>query len=565
VVVAATVLLTGTTPPASAENDPFDAYDDQTLTWGQCLFTPVEGALPSECAMVTVPRDWAAPTAGVDLRVSISRVRATGEHAGSILVNPGGPGGRGTSLAGALAALRPEVNESHAFIGMDPRGTGHEGGTEPADLGLVCSVPTDRLSDRTDLDARDRSAESIAEHRKAPRAVAEACQSDALTPYVTTWQTAHDMELVRRLLGESTLDYLGYSYGTWLGAKYASLFPSSAGRIVLDSSMNWQGRLQAAFEAFPAIGQRQFDEVFLPWMTRQFPEVVGATPAEAAQAWEGARAYLATKGIAPDNYDAVFVGMGDPLRFVLGALVFVLGVTGMNGEEPADAVADPDLARLLDERSLARFGVPFARLTPATVAAELRADYTLYPGTRFAVACGDQPVHDADWYRRLSDRQGPAYPLFGWAYGLSEVCGYWSDEPRQELPTLPSAVADRVLVIQGELDPQTGYEQARAAVRAAPGVSLVSVDNAAFHGQYAFDGNPCVDGMVNVFLIHGSRPGNATCPGIPLPGDTRVFPVDGPVRSTQEHAAVTVTADHGELRTAIRARINDVNHPVPVG
>jgi hypothetical protein len=150
--------------------------------------------------------------------------------------------------------------------------------------------------------------------------------------------------------------------------------------------------------------------------------------------------------------------------------------------------------------------------------------------------------------------------LYGWQYGLSEVCGYWSDEPRQELPVLPREVAGRVLVVQGELDPQTGYEQAKAAVRAAPGVSLVSVDNAAFHGQYAFDGNPCVDGMVNVFLVHGSRPGNATCPGVPLPDDTQVYPVDGPVRAASASVLVA-TDEHSALRTAVRARINDVNHP----
>ena len=67
----------------------------------------------------------------------------------------------------------------------------------------------------------------------------------------------------------------------------------------------------------------------------------------------------------------------------------------------------------------------------------------------------------------LSDRQGPKYPLFGWAYGISETCGFWSDPPRQPLPTLPPSVAKNVLVVQGEFDPQTGYDQAHAAVAAA--------------------------------------------------------------------------------------------------
>ncbi|CAM4073979.1 alpha/beta hydrolase [Kibdelosporangium persicum] len=550
--LTAAVVCTAAVPVAAAAASPFDGYKDQQLSWGSCLFTPAEGSLPAECALVTVPRDWANPGAGVDLRVSISRVKATGERTGVLLLNPGGPGGQGTSLAGDLAALQPAVVEKYDFIGMDPRGTGQEGGTQPEQLGLVCSVPTDRLSKRTDLDARDRSADSIAEHHKAPRAIAEACQSEALTPYITTWQTAHDMELIRQLLGESTLNYLGYSYGTWLGAKYTSLFPASAGKVVLDSSVDWQGRLQAAFEDFPVIGQRQFDQVFLPWMTRTFPEVVGSTPAEAKRTWERVRAYLKTQGLSGDSYDMVFVGMGSSLRWVLGALVFVLGASEIRGEAPP-AARSADQQALLDAEAKAKFGVPMARLTAAKVAAAVAEnDYTKVGGTRYAVACGDQPTRSATWYKALSNRQGPRYPLFGWAYGLSEPCGFWSDAPQQTLPVLPAAAAGKVLVVQGEFDPQTGYEQARSAIRAAPGVSIVSVDDSAFHGQYAMEGNPCVDGMVNVFLLRNSRPGNATCPGVPLPGETQVHPVSGPVKQTSAQATLA-----GLPRSALRAAVQD--------
>lgn len=555
--VTTALVFTGSAVPVSATTDPFSRYGEQELTWGPCAFTPRPDAVPAECALMTVPRDWANPDADRDLRVSISRVAATGEHLGSLLINPGGPGAQGTSLPGALAAVEPQLHERYALVGMDPRGTGQEGGTAPD----TCEVPVDRLSQRTDLDARDRSPDSIAEHLKQPRAVAEACQSEAIAPYLTTWQTAHDMELVRILLGESTLDYLGYSYGTWLGAKYASLFPDSAGKVVLDSSTNFQGRLQAAFEAWPPINQRHFDGTFLPWMTRQFPADVGATTEEAAANWARARQFFASAGTSPDQFDGIFTGMGSPIRWVLGALVFVLGVKGANGD--TSAVSAPALAPMLDQQARARFGVPLAQLTPAAAAAALAddpVDYRQYPATRYAVACGDQPTRSASWYRRLSDRQGPAYPLFGWQYGLSEPCAFWSDEPRHELPVLPARVTARVLVVQGELDPQTGYEQARAAVRTAPGVSMVSVDDTPFHGQYAFEGNPCVDGMVNVFLLHNSRPGNATCPGVPLPNETEVHPVPGPVRASGTPSMATSSAAPlPELRAVVQAMISDVN------
>jgi len=554
-VLCLSLVLAGAPATASAAGDPADPYLHQSVEWGPCLFTAAAGASPAECALVTVPRDWADPTAGTDLKVSISRVKATGDRLGVILVNPGGPGGQGTTLAGAIAGLEPSVSQRYDFIGMDPRGTGQAGGTTPEQQGFLCEVPKGRLPAATDLDARDRSPQSIAEHQKTPRAIAEACQSDAIAPYITTWQTTHDMDLIRRLLGESKLNYLGYSYGTWLGAKYASMFPASTGKVILDSSVNWQGRLQADFEDFPVIDQRQFDDVFLPWMSRQLPDVVGATPAEAKATWEKAREFFIAQKISPDTFDRAFVGMGSKLGWLLGALVFTIGAKGANGDtgEPAPALRDE-----LDARSMAEFGVPAAQLTAQKIAAVLSDDYLQVSGTRYAVACGDQPTKSAAWYRALSDRQGPRYPLYGWAYGLSETCGFWSDAPKQQLPDLPSQVAGNVLVVQGEFDPQTGYEQARAAVRAAPGVSLVSVDDAAYHGQYALTANPCVDGMVNVFLLANSRPGNAVCPSVPLSGESEVFPVAGPVKPVPTPRSARSAAD-SPLREATQAYVGKVN------
>ncbi len=555
--VAAAVVLAVITAstPAPAHADPLDPYTGQQVGWGSCPFTPPEGAPAVECALIKVPRDWAAPAAGVDLVVSLSRSKATGERAGVLLLNPGGPGGQGAAFANALAGLEPEVNGKYDFIGMDPRGTG----TSPTDPGFQCHVPTGRLPQGL-LDARDRSPQSIAAHQQVPRAVAEACQSDAIAPYITTWQTAHDMDLVRKLLGEEELNYLGYSYGTWLGAKYASLFPASTGKMVLDSSVNWQGRLQAAFEAFPVIDQRQFDDQYLPWAARNFPDVVGATPAEAKATWERARVFFASQQISPDTFDRAFVGMGSPIGWLLATLVFTIGAEGANGGTASLAGVAPELRERLDGVSRAEFGVPAADLTPARIAAAT-PDYTDVPGTRYSVSCGDQPTRSAAWHRALSDRQGPRNPLYGWAYGLSEPCAYWSDAPRQQLPTLPAQVAGDVLVVQGEFDPQTGYEQARDAVRAAPGVGFVSVDDAPYHGQYATSGNPCVEGMVNVFLLHGSRPGAAVCPGLPLIDEDAVFPVAGPVKAPVGVQSAQAPAAPNPLRDHVQALVSEVNTP----
>ncbi|GLY34241.1 transporter [Amycolatopsis sp. NBRC 101858] len=510
--VAVAVLVAATAPAAATTPDPLTPYLTQKVAWGGCPFKGEK----ARCARITVPRDWAGPAAGKDLQVSISRAAATGERRGAILVNPGGPGGQGTSLAGALAGLEPAVNAHYDFVGMDPRGTGQEGSD---DKGFVCRVPTGRIPTEDDLDARNRSAASIALHQRTPRAVAEACQSDALAPFVTTWQTAHDMDLIRALLGDGKLNYLGYSYGTWLGAKYASLFPDHAGRVVLDSSVNFEGRLQAAFEAFPKIDQRQFDRVYAPWLARRFPDQLGKTAADVKKNQERVRAYFREEGLSPDLFDHVFVGNGSTKQWLLGALVLTKGLAALDGTAPPPS-AD------LDRVARSVFGRPAAELTAGDVAPP-EPDYADVGGTRLAVACGDQPTRAATWYKLLSDLQGPQYPLFGWAYGLSEACGYWSDLPRQQLPTLPPEAAKNVLVVQGEFDPQTGYEQAEAAARAA-GVPMVSVADSPFHGQYAVSGNSCVDALVSGYFLGAARPAATICPGVPLPGEKEVFPVAGP-------------------------------------
>jgi pimeloyl-ACP methyl ester carboxylesterase len=281
-----------------------------------------------------------------------------------------------------------------------------------------------------DLDARDRSSRSIALHQRTPRAVAEACRHDPLAPYITTWQTTHDMDLIRALLGDERLNYLGYSYGTWLGAKYASLFPARAGKVVLDSSVNFEGRLQAAFEAFPTIDQREFDRVYAPWLARRFPEQLGKTATEVKEKWERIRTYFKGRGVSPDVFDHVFIGSGNTRQWLIGALVLTKGAAAVDA---TTALPPSALKADLDRVSREVFGVPVAELTVADVVAavsEPELDYAEVSGTRLAVACGDQPTRAATWYKILSDWQGPAYPLFGWAYGLGEPCGYWSERPR---------------------------------------------------------------------------------------------------------------------------------------
>jgi pimeloyl-ACP methyl ester carboxylesterase len=547
-----------TSSPSSTEK-----YTTQSLAWGKCTFKSTGPAVV--CASMTVPRDWANPAAGADLQVYVSKVAATGDkddYQGVVLTNPGGPGGQGTSLASSIAELEPSLNAQYDVLGMDPRGTGQSGATGAAGQGITCPVPIDRLPSGP-LDARDRSRASISEHQKTPRAIAEACQSLAVSPYITTWQTAHDMDLLRQLSKADKLNYVGYSYGTWLGAKYASMFPATTGRVVLDSSVDWQGRLQSDFEDFPRMDERQTDEVFIPWLTRIAPKVVGTTPAAAKKALERARKNAAAAGLDADSYDSLFAGNGSQIRWILVLLVIQsLLADDETGRAQAAAQLPATVRTQLEDVAKTRFGVAAAKVTPKLLVAkklglpELATDYTKAPLTRYAVACGDQPTRTTGWYKELSDVQGRKYPIYGWQYGLGEVCGPWTDAPRQQLPTMPASVRSHVLVVQGEFDPQTSYEQAMSAVGKAPGVNVLRVDDAAFHGQYAIQGNPCVDGIVNSYLLNGAVPRNSNCASVPLPGEDAVHPVKGPVDSyLGNHRSVSGTLT--TLNEAVRRALGD--------
>ncbi|ADB30412.1 TAP domain protein [Kribbella flavida DSM 17836] len=566
-VASAVSLLAALNPLGSAtaaEPDPLARYTGQQLSWTDCTFKP---EVPTQCALMTVPRDWAAPDAGKDLKVYVSKVAATGDkglYQGVLLTNPGGPGGQGTSMAPSIAKLQPSVNAQYDVLGMDPRGTGQTGAPGQAGLGITCQVPVGRLPEGP-LDARDRSRKSISDHQQIPRVVAEACQSQADAPYITTWQTAHDMELLRQLSKAPKLNYVGYSYGSWLGAKYASLFPASTGRFVLDSSVDWQGRLQADFEDFPRMGQRQTEKLFLPWLNRMQPDVFGDTVAEAQKVIEQGRGKATALGLDPDSYDSLFAGNGSQLSWLLVMLSLTVIINGDEAGAQKLAKLPAAVRAQLDTVSRQRFGVPATKLTTAVLVkgnlGQETPDYEQLPITRFAVACGDQPTKSTQWYKRLSDWQGPKYPLFGWQYGLGEVCGPWSDTPRQTLPDLPKSVRDNVLVVQGEFDPQTSYEQAMAAVRKAPGVDVLRVDDSPFHGQYSSQGNPCVDGVVNTYLLHGSKTDNSICPSVPLLGEKQVYPVHGPVDryADSRHAVRMPSPENSLLRALLADQISRVN------
>ena len=205
-------------------------YYEQTLDWSSC-------SGDFDCATVAAPLDWADPSQGeIELSLIRSRAEGGGEPIGSLLTNPGGPGSSGVALIrdSVSFAVSDPVRQQFDVIGFDPRGVGES-------TAVTCYDAADMDAYLFDIPENARGTDAWADELLARHtAFGEACEasSDGILPYITTDNSARDMDMMRAVLGDEQLNYLGYSYGTFLGATYAKLFPEKVGRLVLDGAID---------------------------------------------------------------------------------------------------------------------------------------------------------------------------------------------------------------------------------------------------------------------------------------------------------------------------------------
>ena len=216
--------------PAENTEDPLAPYLGQEVQWSDC------GA-GAECATVMAPLDWANPGVGEDVNLAVSRHSATGQALGSLFVNPGGPGASGYEfvLDSVDFAVSEVLRESFDVIGWDPRGVNF---SSP-----VSCAATDAELDYFffgELEAQPDTPEWDAELLAESIRFGQECQANTgeLLEFVDTLSTVRDLDLLRHLVGDEQLNYLGYSYGTLIGALYIDTFPEKVGRMVLDGPVD---------------------------------------------------------------------------------------------------------------------------------------------------------------------------------------------------------------------------------------------------------------------------------------------------------------------------------------
>src|SRR5215470_12151120 len=216
-----------TRPPANdpAADPALARFYGQHLSWSGC-----SGGL--QCARLTVPVDWAEPGAGT-LRLALARRPADGRSIGSLVFNPGGPGVAAIPyLQSASALWGKNILEHYTIVTFDPRGVGE---SDP-----VHCLPDSQMDAYVAADATPDTPQEEQQAVTSVRDFAAACErnSGPVLEHMDTLSVVRDMDVLRAALGEKVFTYHGTSYGTFLGAWYAHLFPWRVGRMLLDSAVD---------------------------------------------------------------------------------------------------------------------------------------------------------------------------------------------------------------------------------------------------------------------------------------------------------------------------------------
>ncbi len=446
------------------------------LTWGVC---PADVTAPGlRCSTLDVPLDYRHPD-GPTISVAVSKLASAdpAKRRGVLLLNQGGPGLTGLDFAATLVkgGLPQAVRDSYDLIGFDPRGIGHSTpltcDLTPEQRGTALNPPTPRTA--ADVVTAAGTAETVARQ----------CAGSAtggLLPHITTANTARDVDRIRAALGEPKISYYGASYGTYLGAVYATLFPDRGDRIVLDSSLGPDGYDVDALRSQALGFQTRFPD---------FAKVAAAEPAKYGL------------GATPAAVTAKFFELAghldeSPVQGIDGTTFRTVTAFYLRSEALLPGLAE--LWHDLDTNQPAK---------PAAAAAETTDNFAAgYLG----VVCGDSKwPGSVRTYQRTVAVDGIRYPMYGAFAANIRPCAFWPapSEPRVR-------IGDRgpsdVLMVQNLRDPATPLPGA-LRLRSAFGdrARLVTVDQGG-HGVYVFATNKCGNDSVTDYLVTGRRAGHDT-------------------------------------------------------
>jgi pimeloyl-ACP methyl ester carboxylesterase len=466
-----------------------------TLRWHSCSSQLAADGVP-DCTMLSVPVNYADP-GGRHISLALDMIPATApksQQQGVMLVNPGGPGGDGLPLAAGVAqGLNPGVAASYDIVGFDPRGVGSSVPALSCDPGFFSGV-------RPNYVPPNAAAEQVLINRA--KMYANDCEQRFgwLLPYMTTQDVARDMDAIRAAFGVSKINYYAFSYGTYIGQVYATLFPAHLRRMVLDSTVDPTGVWYADNVGQDYAFQGRMD-AFFAWVAKYDGTYhLGSTAAQVQAAWYRARnrvlAHPVNGIIGADEFDDTFL-QGGYLDQLWPGFAQALS-SYLNNGQTGDLITQYQANGAQSENEFAVYN---------------------------AVQCSD-----VNWPRSWSfwtsdtERIYRTAPFQAWDNAwFNAACAFWPVRGPAKPLQIKGAGLPGILMLQGTLDPATPYAGAQDAHKLLPSARMVVVEGSGNHGQSLEQpSDACVQGYLNAYLGTGALPEaaglvNATCPAVPAP------------------------------------------------
>ena len=488
-----------------------ESFYNQDLTWTDCTDDTTGTAF--QCATVTVPLDYDNPQ-GQTITVALKKLLSTSSSPqGSIFLNPGGPGGSGISTIESQAELYKsgdlsEVLANYDVIGFDPRGVGQS-------TPITCWTPEDvqaiqaGQAEMPSLSTPGSAADIVAQGSHKAADCQEHTEVPEILDHADTRSVARDMDVMRALVGDKDLNYHGASYGTYLGAVYAELFPDNIGRVVLDSAMDPTLSRQEAMEGDAAGWEQSLHTYIESQQGREGFPLSGTT--------DEAVARLATFLDGLDANPLTVSGSGTPLDRTKAVNAISELVT-----------ASPDKWPLLDEgltqamnahdgtalkRNAESVSSDNTRPTTEKQVVEMLRGVNVFSANR----CLDFPDtgNQASWDAALASYRHD-YPVFHSLLPQYDAfCHGWGHTSRTEAVDVDTEATNPVLVVGILHDPSTPYPWSHALVSRIRNSYLLSVD---MYGHVATGKNTCTTAKIGDYLVNGTLPSDGeVCTADPEP------------------------------------------------
>ncbi|WLQ34620.1 alpha/beta hydrolase [Streptomyces castrisilvae] len=457
------------------------SYYAQHLSWRDC------GVSGFQCTTMKAPLDYAKPDGG-EIKLAVSRKKATGpgKRIGSLLVNPGGPGGSAIGYLQGYAAIGypAQVRARYDMVAIDPRGVAR---SEPVEC-----LTGPQMDVYTQVDQTPDDDAEVTKLSGAFKKFATGCEkrSGEVLPHVSTEETARDMDMLRALLGDEHLNYVGASYGTFLGATYAELFPGRTGRLVLDGAMD-PSLSSIELNRDQTAGFETAFQSFAQDCVRKSDCPLGTTSADEAA--------TRLKKLFTE-LDAKPIPTGESRD--LGESLATTGVIAAMYDESAW----PQLREALTAAD-AGDGSGLLALADSYYEREPSGEYANLMYANAAVNCLDLPPAFAtpqDVTKALPSFE-KASPVFGEGFAWAALnCAYWPVPATGTAHRIEAEGAAPIVVVGTTRDPATPYHWAESLADQLSSGTLLTYEG---DGHTAYGrGSDCIDTAINTYLLEGTPP-----------------------------------------------------------